>query len=147
MGWRAQYLMGFPFPVPTHCRECGNGKREVRGSHPASGRLLAPSRRACRRACSRQGQALRVAAKVAASLDRRSTRRRSAIAVGTEGWSVQSNIGMVAKAEYADIPRFSYPSIIAGRQSCTPKSHATFCCPAFSTRKSVDRFVTPFCFR
>src|SRR5271166_701931 len=30
MGWRAQYLKGFPLPVPARCRGDGNGKREAR---------------------------------------------------------------------------------------------------------------------
>src|SRR6202051_2899779 len=46
----------------------------------------APIPPACRRARGRQGQALRVAAKSAAILDRHSTRWRSRTAVGAEEW-------------------------------------------------------------
>ena len=46
----------------------------------------APIPPACHRARGRQGQALRVAAKSAAILDRHSTRWRSRTAVGTEEW-------------------------------------------------------------
>jgi hypothetical protein len=49
-------------------------------------RGLAPTPRGCHRARGRQGQALRVAAKSAAILDRHSTRWRSRTAVGAEEW-------------------------------------------------------------
>ena len=56
-----------------------------RGSAATNG-SSAPIPPACHRARGRQGQALRVAAKSAAILDRHSTRWRSRTAVGAEEW-------------------------------------------------------------
>jgi hypothetical protein len=67
---------------------------------------------------------------MAASLDHRSTRRRKAIAVGTEGWSLQSNIGMAAKAEHADIPRFFLSINYRGPGIVHPKIPCHFSLPS-----------------